>query len=263
MLSYRHAFHAGSHADVLKHVTLIAIIEAMKAKDKPFFYLETHGGAGIYDLSSDKAGKVGEFETGIAKLWPRQPRQASIVSYLNIIRRMNEGDALRFYPGSPWIAKAVLGDNRMVVSELHGSDFKILDDLLRPYRQVKAYQQNGLHTLKSLLPPPERRGLIFIDPSYEIKTDYQGVVDAVQEGMKRFANGVYAIWYPLLKSGQQDTLLRGIAALNLPHAKIELKVPTQGDARMYGSGVIILNPPYGLAQNLNEIVNELIPVLAR
>lgn len=263
MLSYRHAFHAGSHADVLKHVTLLAVLDAMMSKGKPFFYLETHGGAGIYDLASDKSGKVAEFETGIAKLWKRQPRQASIVTYLNIIRKMNEGDDLRFYPGSPWFAKAVVGENRMVISELHASDFTILNDLMRAYRQVKTYQQDGLHTLKSMLPPPERRGVIFMDPSYEIKTDYQAVVNAVQEGLKRFANGVYAIWYPLLKSGQQDTLLRGIAALNVPHAKIELKVPTQGEVRMYGSGVIILNPPYGLPQHLNEIVNELIPVLGR
>lgn len=263
MLSYRHAFHAGSHADVLKHITLIATIEALTRKDKPLFYLETHAGAGFYDLSSEKASKVAEYKGGIGKLWPCEPRHPAIVAYLNIIRKSNEGDVLRFYPGSPWIAKAVLGENRIAVSELHSSDYQILSDLLRPYRHVKAYKQDGLHTLKSLLPPPERRGLIFIDPSYEIKSDYQAVVDAVQEGLKRFATGVYAIWYPLLKSGQQDTLLRGIAAMNLPCAKIELKVPPQKDAGMYGSGVIILNPPYGLAQTLNEIINELIPVLAR
>lgn len=259
MLSYRHHFHAGNHADVLKHITLMLILSAMKRKDKPMFYLDTHSGAGVYDLNSPMSQKNNEQAEGILKLWGRTDLSEDIKPYLDMLERMNPNGKLSMYPGSPWVAHQLLAPtDRLVLNELHPADVQILADLTHRFKNMKVFKQNGLLSLNSMLPPPERRGLTFIDPSYEIKSEYQDVAQAVIKAHKKFATGVYAIWYPLLKSGVHYDLIETLMNSDIPNIfKIEFKANVEKDVRMYGSGMIIINPPYQVDTRLKEVVKWL------
>lgn len=261
MLSYRHHYHAGNHADVFKHIGLMLILSAMKRKDKPLLYLDTHSGAGIYDLQSPMSQKNNEQAQGILKLWGRSDIPQAIKPYISILERMNPSGKLTLYPGSPWVAHQLLDEHdRLVLNELHSTDVQILVDMTRHYRNMKVFHQNGLLALNSQLPPPEKRGLIFIDPSYEIKSDYVDVAQAVLKAHKKFAHGVYAIWYPLLKSGVHFPLLDLLANVDNIH-RFEFKADVGRDVGMYGSGMLIINPPYQVDTQLKEAMKWLSGVL--
>jgi 23S rRNA (adenine2030-N6)-methyltransferase len=259
MLSYRHHFHAGCHADVFKHIGLVLLLMAMKRKEKPLFYLDTHSGAGIYDLKSPMAQKNNEQAQGILKIWGRGDIPDLIKPYIQIIERMNPSGNLQLYPGSPWIAHQLLDEqDRLVLNELHSTDVHILADMTRHFRHMKVFHQDGLLQLNALLPPPERRGLIFIDPSYEIKSDYLDVAQTVIKAHKKFSTGVYAIWYPLLKSGVQNALLDTLEESGIENQfKIQFRVNGDKDLSMYGSGLILINPPYQVDTQLKEAVKWL------
>lgn len=263
MLSYRHHFHAGNHADVLKHISLMLILTAMKRKEKPMFYLDTHSGAGIYDLKSEMSQKNNEQREGILKIWGRGDIPESIKPYIDLLERMNPTGKLNMYPGSPWVAHQLLDErDRLVLNELHSSDVQILADLTRHFHNMKVFHQDGLLQLNALLPPAERRGLIFIDPSYEIKSDYAEVAHAVIKAHKKFSNGVYAIWYPLLKSGVHYPLLDLIEQSGIDNIfNIEFKANVNRDAGMYGSGMLIINPPFQVDKQIREVVKWLAGVM--
>lgn len=266
MLSYRHAFHAGNHADVLKHLTQVLILESLLRKDKAFFYLDTHAGAGLYDLRSAESDKTGEFREGIARLLEVEALPAVLQSYLAMIREMNPVGALIHYPGSPWVAKQLLrAQDRACLCELHPTDFGILRNNFAGARQFRVEQQDGFQQLKALLPPPERRGLVLIDPPYEIKTDYERVVKAVAEGVKRFATGIYAIWYPVVSRAQIDALEQGFKASGVKRILLaELNVQADSDEYgMTGSGMIVVNPPWQLDDKLAEALPFLTDVLGQ
>ncbi len=257
MLSYRHSFHAGNHADVLKHTVLSLILAAMKEKDKPFLYLDTHAGAGRYLLNSDRAERTGEYHDGIARIWQREDCPALLEPYLTVISHYNRSGTLRYYPGSPLIARQLLREHdRLHLTELHSGDYPLLRSEFQKDPRAEVLRADGYQQLKSQLPPPSRRGVILIDPPYEMKTDYQDVVAGIQEGYKRFATGVYALWYPVVLRQQVKRILAGLEKTGIRRIlQIELAMRPDSDQRgMTASGMIVINPPWMLEQQMNELL---------
>lgn len=266
MLSYRHSFHAGNHADVLKHTVQSLIIESLKEKEKPFLYLDTHAGAGRYQLSGEHAERTGEYLEGIALLWAQEAWPEELTAYLEAVSALNPRKELRFYPGSPLIAAYLLRDeDKLNLSELHPSDFPLLrSEFTRDYR-ARVIREDGYQQLRSQLPPQSRRGLILIDPPYEMKTDYQDVVKGVQEGYRRFATGTYAIWYPVVMRQQIKRMVKEFQATGIRKIlQIELAVRPDSDQRgMTASGMIVINPPWKLESQMKAVLpwlhNVLVP----
>lgn len=268
MLAYRHAFHAGNHADVLKHVVLVHVLRWMLQKDKPFTYLDTHAGAGGYSLESGYARKKGEFETGIGRLWDAPDLPPPLADYVALVREFNGGGALTQYPGSPAFALMLLRPaDRLRLHERHPTDCRILAAYVgaRPHAEVAL--DDGFAALARELPPPSRRGVVLIDPSYELKTDYAQVVAAVREALQRFATGTVIVWHPqvaLVEAAQLPRRLKA-AAKDAPkgwlHATLHVAAPQPGGFGMTGSGVFVVNPPHtlhaALAQALPVLVQRL------
>jgi len=198
LLSYRHSFHAGNFADVLKHIVLVEILEHLTAKEKAFEYIDSHAGAGLFDLSHGHAEKLGEYRNGIGRLWGGDWKE--LHSYFDIIRAFNSSpSSLIYYPGSPLIATQFLRPrDRAWQFELHPTDFRRLEKNTRDYRNVRVSCQDGHQGLLGVLPPASRRGLVFIDPAYEIKTEYEQVFKTVKKAHRKFSTGVFAIWYPVV-----------------------------------------------------------------
>ncbi|HDR1344138.1 TPA: 23S rRNA (adenine(2030)-N(6))-methyltransferase RlmJ [Pasteurella multocida] len=265
MLSYRHSFHAGNHADVLKHLVLMLIIENLQQKEKGFYYLDTHAGVGRYRLFSEEAEKTAEFEQGIARLWQRDDLPEEVARYIKLIEQVNYGGkALRYYAGSPLIAAKMLRpQDRALLTELHPSDYPLLRNNFKEFDNVTTKRDNGFQQLKATLPPKERRGLVLIDPPYELKEDYDLVVNAIEEGYKRFATGIYAIWYPVVLRQQTKRILKGLEKTGIRKIlQIELAVRPDSDQRgMTASGMIVINPPWTLTQQMQNILPYLTNVL--
>lgn len=257
MLSYRHSFHAGNHADVLKHIVQSLILNALQQKDKPFVYHDTHSGVGRYDLTHEWSEKTGEYKQGIARIWQQNVTPSAIDSYLAAIKALNHGDTLRYYPGSPRVARAHLRpQDRMVLTELHPSDYPLLEQEFQRDRQVTIYKEDGFARLKASLPPKERRGLVLIDPSYELAKEYHDVVRAIAQSYKRWSTGIYAIWYPVVNRYAIDDMLEGLASLGIRKIlQIELGVaPDTHERGMTASGMIVINPPWKLESDMQEIL---------
>ncbi|MGG5414434.1 23S rRNA (adenine(2030)-N(6))-methyltransferase RlmJ [Edwardsiella tarda] len=264
MLSYRHSFHAGNHADVLKHTVQSLIIEALKEKEKPFLYLDTHAGAGRYLLSGEHAEKTGEYLEGIARLWQQDDLPAELEPYMMTVRHFNRSGQLRYYPGSPLIARQLLREqDRLHLSELHPSDFPLLRAEFQKDERARVVRENGYQQLKSQLPPASRRGLILIDPPYELKSDYQDVVKGIQEGYKRFATGTYALWYPVVLRQNIKRLVHALEESGIRRIlQIELAVRPDSDQRgMTASGMIVINPPWKLEGQMRSVLPWLHQVL--
>lgn len=214
MLSYRHSFHAGNHADVVKHIVQSLILDALKQKDKPFVYHDTHSGVGRYDLTHEWSEKTGEYKQGIARIWDNPNIPEDIKSYIDSIKALNNGENLRYYPGSPRVARAqIRPQDRMVLTELHPADHPLLEQEFHRDRQVSIYKEDGFQRLKASLPPQERRGLVLIDPPYELAKEYRDVVRAIHQSHKRWATGIYAIWYPVVNRIDIDDMIEGLEAL--------------------------------------------------
>jgi 23S rRNA (adenine2030-N6)-methyltransferase len=273
MLSYRHAFHAGNHADVLKHCVLIQLSRYLGQKDKPFWIIDTHAGAGLYELDTGYATKLKEYEGGIGKLWARQDLPAALADYVDLVRACNPNatdapDTLRFYPGSPWLALQTLRpQDRLRLFELHSSDSKILlDNFSDQGRRVSVTTGNGYDALKALLPPPPRRALVLIDPPYETRDDYTNVIAALNEGLTRFATGTYAVWYPQLdrpEARQLPDKLKRLPIRNWLHVTLTVHTPSTDGFGMHGSGMFIINPPWTLHKTLEDIMPYLVEVLGQ
>jgi len=263
MLSYRHAFHAGNHADVLKHFVELELLRYLAQKDKPFWYIDTHAGAGCYALDSVYAEKNAEFESGIARLWGTADLPAPLAEYVQMVKQFNPDGKLRLYPGSPLVAQSVLREqDRMRLIELHPTDYDLLQqNFAGQGARVLLQKADGFGALKALLPPPPRRALVLIDPPYEEKQDYQRVVGALQEGLKRFATGTYAVWYPQLQRSEAMQLpaqLQRLPAQRWLHVTLSVQAPAADGFGMHGSGLFIINPPWTLHATLQEVM----PVLA-
>lgn len=265
MLSYRHIYHAGNHADILKHITVSEICKHLIKKDAPFFYLDTHAGIGQYPLDSAQAQKNKEFQSGIARLLEEDDLPEAIESLLDIVREMNPDNKLAFYPGSPKIVDYyVRQKDKLHLCELHPNDYPILAALFPNKRKANVVKDNGFDTVKSMLPPPQKRGFVLMDPPYEVKKDYQYVVQALQDGYKRFPQGTYAIWYPVLGRQQANELLRAVQATKIRNILLlEMNIrDTEKERGMAGSGMIIVNPPWTLEKEANEFLPVLTKLLA-
>ncbi|EOW9203181.1 23S rRNA (adenine(2030)-N(6))-methyltransferase RlmJ [Vibrio cholerae] len=257
MLSYRHSFHAGNHADVLKHIVQSLILNSLQQKEKPFVYHDTHSGVGRYDLTHEWPEKTGEYKQGIARVWQQDNIPAELDSYLDAIRQLNQGETLRYYPGSPRVARAHLREqDRMVLTELHPSDYPLLEQEFHRDRQVSIYKEDGFARLKASLPPQERRGLVLIDPPYELAKEYRDVVRAIAQSYKRWATGIYAIWYPVVNRCDIDDMLEGLQGLEIRKIlQIELGVaPDTNERGMTASGMIVINPPWTLESQMQTIL---------
>ncbi len=266
MLAYRHAFHAGNHADVLKHCVLQQVLAYMNQKDKPYWVIDTHAGAGMYSLASDYANKKSEYKDGIARLWEQNDLPEILQEYVDLIRVCNVKGDWTLYPGSPEvIRRSIRADDRMRLFELHPTDFAILEEHFDRDRQAKVFKADGFASLKALLPPPTRRAVIFMDPPYELKSDYPKVVEALREGVKRFAEGVYIVWYPILTRGDHIDLIESLSELSSKtlHISMTVQEPDQDGFGMLGSGLFIINPPWTLANSIQTVMPYLTEHLAQ
>jgi 23S rRNA (adenine2030-N6)-methyltransferase len=266
MLSYRHAFHAGNHADVLKHYVLGLVLDYMNQKDKPYWYIDTHAGAGMYSLTGGYATQNAEFEQGIAKLISANNLPKPLATFVAQIKRFNT-NSLDFYPGSPMVAQDFLrADDKMRLFELHPSDYKFLIENFKGQdKQVKIEMQNGFAGIKACLPPPPRRAAVLIDPPYEDKQDYQHVVSMIKDSLTRFATGIYMIWYPILQRPEPVEMIDDLIHLDLPNwLNVEMTIhePSAEGFGMHGSGLFIVNPPWTLPKILDETMPVLTQLLA-
>jgi 23S rRNA (adenine2030-N6)-methyltransferase len=272
MFSYRHAFHAGSHADILKHLTLIHLVEYLQEKPGALTIVDTHAGAGIYSLKDGFAAVSKEAEGGIVRLLEfikqGKPISEGIQRYLEIVQTENTGDQLDAYPGSPFIlARLLRPQDRLKLFELHPKEIDILRHNigeLKQAKQIDIYAEDSFTRLKGLLPPPSRRGLVLIDPSYEDKQDYRYLEEAMEEALQRFATGCYAIWYPTLSRRESAALPDRMKKIAVNHKRswlhAELRVENApGERRLQSSGMFIINPPWTLEKHLAEAL----PILTK
>lgn len=258
MFSYRHAFHAGNHADVLKHSVFVHILDYFNRKDAPYWVIDTHAGAGLYDLRSEWALTNGEFVDGLDRVLQAQEMPVMIERYLEEVHAFNPDGVANFYPGSPWLALSALRDrDRLRLFEMHPSEAEVLKHNVAEQgrsalRQTTVYEADGFEGLKSQLPPPTRRGIVIMDPSYEDKQDYRRTLQAVNEGLKRFATGCFAVWYPLVQRREVQELTRSLERLQTPwvHASLTVRKPADDGFGLHGSGMFVLNPPWTLHAEL-------------
>jgi 23S rRNA (adenine2030-N6)-methyltransferase len=287
MFSYRHAFHAGAHPDVIKHIMLIAMLRRLTEKETPLTVVDTHAGAGLYRLDGDYAGTSGEAADGVVKLASGLDNLDSaapaIRDYLEVIAGFNTRAQLKIYPGSPFITQRLLRQDvrdKLKLFEMHPTDSKSLAGnvaQLEAGRQVSVARQDGFEGLKACLPPPSRRALVLIDPSYEIKSDYAKVAAAIQDSLKRFATGVYAVWYPIIPRPEAHELPRRLRTLAAQAGKPWLQATLsigQPEARampgeagrgpgLTASGMFVINPPHTLKAAMQEALPQLLDLLGR
>ncbi|MCC5865721.1 MAG: 23S rRNA (adenine(2030)-N(6))-methyltransferase RlmJ [Wenzhouxiangella sp.] len=254
MLSYRHGYHAGNPADVFKHSVLVALVRAMQAKPRGILFIDTHAGAGGYQLDSEIALKTAEFRAGIGALWHASDLDPIRADYLDQVRSCNPDGQLRHYPGSPELVRNLLRrEDRLVLCDLHPAEQATLRERFGKDRQVRVISGDGYAALRGLLPPPGGRGLVLIDPSWELKDEAARLEAAMQQALRRFAHGVYAIWYPLIE-GRDIDLQALPQRLGLgPEQWLDLCIrfpQEQRLGRMFASGMAIINCPYRLRQTL-------------
>lgn len=259
-MNYRHIYHAGNFADVFKHIILMRLLDYLKQKDKPFFLLDTHAGIGLYDLDSEQAQKTGEAADGVMRLQRRKGLTRAVQAYVDLVAEF-EG----YYPGSPKIMQRLMREeDRLVVNELHPDDRETLRDVMGWDRRARVEGMDAYLTMKALLPPPEKRGLVLVDPPFEVADEFSRMVKGLQNAYERWATGIYAFWYPIKGVGSvqdyygalRETGIRKIAA-----ADFYLRDPADPEL-LNGCGMVLVNPPWTLAAELNTIMGELVPLLA-
>ena len=261
MLSYRHAFHAGNFADVLKHSVLSLVLDYMTRKEKGFCYIDSHSGAGMYQLTDEYAQKTGEYKDGIAKIINDDNAPESLEPYLSLIRSLNLNSTLsndlEIYPGSPGIAKAfVRRQDSSHLFELHPKDIQHLEDFCLRWRKVFVKQTDGYQGILGLLPPPSRRGVVLIDPPYELKEDYQKAVNTIIKASTKFSTGTYILWYPVVKREQVNAMENAFSKSSVKNVlQVEFCLENDNDEYgMTGTGLFIINPPWQLAAQMTEVL---------
>jgi 23S rRNA (adenine2030-N6)-methyltransferase len=268
-MNYRHAYHAGNFADVLKHAVLALVIEHLKLKPAPFRVIDTHAGLGVYELGSEAAAKTGEWRDGIGRISRAElppEAAAALAPYLGVVRTLNGAGSLARYPGSPLLARHLMRESdRLVLNELHPEDRAALAALFARDEQTKVLALDGFTALKALLPPKERRGVVLVDPAYEVQGELERLVQGLKEVERRFATGTILLWYPIKDEGMIAAFRKQIADLGFAKAMaVELLVRKPDDAtRLNGAGLIVVNAPFTLAGKLAALMPELARLLAQ
>lgn len=260
-MNYRHAYHAGNFADIHKHAALALILEHLKRKDAPFAYVDSHAGIGAYDLGSVQAEKTGEWLGGIAKVMAAADSPEEMAPFLDVVRAMNPEGGLRHYPGSPMIAAKLARDcDRLALCELHPDDAAELRQRFHYDRRVGVHHRDGYDGLKALLPPPERRGLVLIDPPFEVRDEFDRMRKGLIQAMKRWPTGLYALWYPIKAKVLVDRFHADLTQIGLPKTLAADIWIRDGDdpTRLNGCGLVVVNPPW----KLDEAMGRLMPWLA-
>lgn len=282
MFSYRHAFHAGNHADVLKHAVLLAVLQYVCQKEAPVFYIDTHAGAGMYALHKAEAQKNREFESGIGRLWNKSDLPPQLHDYMALVQELNPEGALRYYPGSPYIAEKILrSQDRLRLFELHSTETRILSENIARMakratdnernsagrgRRIMVEKKDGFSALKSQLPPPSRRAVVLIDPPYEDRQDYRHVIAALTDAVKRFAGGIYMVWYPIVQRPEARRLSEQLKRLPVKEwleVTLTVSLPAPDGFGLYGSGLFMINPPWKLHEYLDGLMPQLCSLLGQ
>ncbi|NMR26755.1 MULTISPECIES: 23S rRNA (adenine(2030)-N(6))-methyltransferase RlmJ [unclassified Pseudoalteromonas] len=265
MLSYRHSFHAGNPADVVKHLVLAQVLSYQTLKDKPLDYIDTHSGAGFFELAGADAQKTQEYLDGIAKLYQHTSEHQELNDYIDLIKSFNESEALAFYPGSPKIAEHFLRrQDKGWFFELHPRDLALLQENMSGKRSIRVRGENGFTGLVGLLPPASRRACVLIDPPYEIKDDYDTVVKTLTKAYQRFSTGTYMIWYPVVDRERIERMEEGLIASGMRNIQL-FELATEEDTDVHGmtaSGMIVINPPWKLKQTMDNVLPELVSLLS-
>jgi 23S rRNA (adenine2030-N6)-methyltransferase len=272
LFSYRHGFHAGNHADVLKHIVLTHILQYYNQKETPYWFVDLHAGAGLYDLGGEWAQKKGEYLDGIARVWDAKSRPPAVMQYLDVIKELNPDGELRIYPGSPWLAlQACRTQDKLRLFEMHPNEADILRQNLdqrasRVPRQTAVFGDDGFAGLKGHIPPPTRRAIVLIDPSYEDKQDYRRVIETLKDAMLRFPTGCYVVWYPQIQRREAQELprqLEKISGKNWTHVSVSVQKPSPDGLGLHGSGMFVINPPYTLTAAMKETLPWLVKILGQ
>jgi 23S rRNA (adenine2030-N6)-methyltransferase len=264
-MNYRHAYHAGNFADVMKHAILTLVIAGLKRKDTPFFALDTHAGIGAYDLEAPQADKTGEYLNGIARVLDAPQAPAELEAYLTVIRGWNSGGTLRRYPGSPELVRGLMRpQDRLALVELHPEDAEVLRARFHGDRRVGVHHLDGYTAAKGLLPPPERRGLVLMDPPFEVKNEFERLLAALRRARKLWPTGIYMAWYPIKGREPVDHFLQAITEDGGPQAlAVELMLrPPVDPFKLNGNGLLVINPPWQLRESLDRIMPWLAKTMA-
>lgn len=259
MLSYKHAFHAGNHADIIKHIVLSLTFDIYKQKDKPFVYIDTHSGAGKYKLTEKEANTTGEYLDGILKIKDLAKSSDILKPYFDVLNVINHDDKITLYPGSPYFAKTMLREtDRMIFMELHNVEFEKLERNFGKDRRCQLHHRDGYEGINALTPPTPRRGIVMFDPSYEIADDYKKTITAVDKTIKKWNVSCVIVWYPLLSNAKDHSLYmhESFRKMQVKNSFIVKLCPhaTDGDARMYGSAVTVLNAPFTLLEKIKNVL---------
>jgi 23S rRNA (adenine2030-N6)-methyltransferase len=256
-MNYRHAFHAGNFADVVKHLALVSVLLQLRRKESPFVVIDTHAGRGAYDLDGEEARRTGEAATGVAKLTGLRSERPSLAAYLENVREN------RHYPGSPLLAARLLRpQDRLVAIEKQPGEAAVLAEVLRPFPNARAEHGDGYSRLAKLLPPPERRGVVLIDPPYEDAGEFAAVGQAFAAALRRFAIGITLLWFPLKSRAAADALCGEVLATGAGKVlRLDLARAAASEERLTAAGLIVVNPPYGFAVDMRAALDELLPLL--
>jgi 23S rRNA (adenine2030-N6)-methyltransferase len=260
MLSYQHGYHAGNFADVFKHIALTRLLSYLTIKDKPMFYLETHSGKGIYDLRDKQALKTGEFRQGIDLIWSDRKKLPPVFNdYIQAISQINKEGELRHYPGSPLLAiNSLRSQDRAFLCELHPAEFDALKVMPHSFKKIHMSNTDGIASLKAQIPPLEKRGLVFIDPSFEIKEEYRDIPAAIKQAYAHFTNGVFCLWYPLVDKKLTEKLARGMQAIGAKNTlRVEFNLTMARTEGMSGCGLWIINPPFTFKEEIKSALDVL------
>ncbi len=258
-MNYRHIYHAGNFADVFKHWGLTLVLDKLCEKDAPFCLIDSHAGLGLYDLNSENAQKTLEYVNGVEEFIKQKPA-LDFINYLDIVNKYMQDS---IYPGSAAIMQHYLRDNdRLYLAELHQDDYTILNDIFYLDKRVKTFNQDAYKTIKSLLPPSERRGLVFIDPPFEKADEFTQIINCIQESLKRFANGIYVIWYPIKDRYQVDNFYRQLIKLNIPKTFIvELNAHKNVSFQLMSCGMLFINPPWQIYEKFEANLTKFMEYL--
>ncbi len=265
-MNYRHSYHAGNHADVLKHAILLRMLQLLQRKEAPLCYLDSHAGTALYDLSGEQAGKTGEYRDGMGRLWSRDDLPALLAGYREAVARHNPDGQLRLYPGSPQLlADHLREQDRMILSELHPEDAATLKQHFAAQAHIAVHQRDGYELPKAFLPVAEKRALWLLDPPFEKGDDLQRCVQAIQTGIQRMRQTVVALWYPIKDERQLKAFYQHMAEAGLPKVlRVELSVrPTDTSLGLNGSGLMLVNPPWPLWEELEQVLPWLSETLAQ